>query len=225
MVSIRQLHQWQVSVKKAIEIQERLRERVVVKGNPCVQKVAGVDVGYSDGRLIAAVCIFKCSTPGVEHLEVGFAVDKVTFPYVPGLLTFREGPVILKAFRKIKNKPDVVLFDGQGICHPRRMGVATHLGIILDMPSIGCAKSSLCGIWKMPGEERGDFSFIYDEKTKEKIGAVLRTRTNVKPVFVSPGHKIGLKEGIDLVLRFSPKYRIPEPLRWAHGYANDYTVN
>lgn len=225
MVSIRQLHPWQVSVSEAIGIQERLRERIVVKGKPDIHKVAGVDVGYSDGKLAAAVCIFTWSRTDLDHVEVGIAEGKVTFPYIPGLLTFREGPVILKAFRKLKNKPDVILFDGQGICHPRRMGIATHLGIILDIPTIGCAKSSLCGTWKMPGKEKGSFSFIYDKKTSKKIGAVLRTRTNVRPVFVSPGYKIGLKESIKLILKFSPIYRIPEPLRCSHRYANSHSTN
>lgn len=228
MAFIGQLHPWRVSVGKAIEIQEELRGRGVSGEGPrIVKKVAGVDVGYSDRRIVAAICVFRWSGApmpkhgsGLDHLETVIATSEVSFPYVPGLLTFREGPVILKAFRKIKNKPDVILFDGQGICHPRRMGIATHLGIILDIPSIGCAKSSLCGIYRVPDKEKGSFSFIYDEKTGEKLGAVLRTRAGIKPIFVSPGYKINLRQCIDLVLRLCPKYRIPEPLRYAHREAN-----
>lgn len=221
MVSIRQLHPWKVSIPKAIKIQEELKKRIVLKSRPFpVEKVAGVDVGYFGNKIIAAICVYGCARRSLAHLiEVRTAIARVSFPYVPGLLTFREGSVIIKAFRKIKNKPDLILFDGQGICHPRRMGIATHLGIILDIPSIGCAKSSLCGIYKIPGTKKGSFSFIYDERTNEKIGVVLRTRAGVKPMFVSPGYKINLRQCIELVLRLCPKYRIPEPLRCAHKYA------
>lgn len=218
MVLVRQLHPWRVSLKRALEIQKLLKKRTDLKRMPLsIKKVAGVDVSYSGDRLTAVVCVFKCSRTGLKNLiEVGTAVSKISFPYVPGFLTFREGPVILKAFRKIKNRPDVILFDGQGICHPRRMGEAAHLGVILDTPSIGCAKSSLYGIYKMPAKEKGSFSFIYDKKTGEKLGAVLRTRAEVRPIFVSQGYKTGLRQCIDLVLRLCSKYRIPEPLRYAH---------
>lgn len=220
MVSIRLLHPWRVSVESAIKIQEELRNRVILMDvHKTVEKIAGVDVGYKRGKIISAVCIFRCLERGLEHLETQVAENTLSFPYIPGLLTFREGPVIIKAFRRIKNKPDVILFDGQGVCHPRRMGIATHLGIILDIPSIGCAKNPLCGIWQMPGLQRGSFSFIYDNETNEKIGAVLRTRAGVRPIFVSPGYKITLKESIDLALQVS-RYRIPEPLRYAHREAN-----
>lgn len=218
MVFIRQLHLWQVSVKKALLIQEKLRENIA---SPLPSphswgegRVAGVDVGFSGDLLTAAVCVFKF--PKLDLIEVKTATLKASFPYVPGLLAFREGPVILKAFGEIRNIPDVILFDGQGICHPRRMGIATHLGIILDIPSIGCAKSHLYGIYEMPDEERGSFSFVYDKESSERLGAVLRTRTNVNPIFVSPGHKMGIKNSIDLVLRLCPRFRIPEPLRYAH---------
>lgn len=216
MVSIRRLHPWQVSVEKAIEIQNGLQKKTEKGTVPLFKKVAGVDVGYSGNVLKAAVCVFS----GLNLIEVKTATAKVSFPYIPGLLTFREGPVVIKAFRKIKNKPDLILFDGQGICHPRRMGIAAHLGIILDIPSIGCAKSSLCGVWKMPGVSRGSFSFIYDGATREKLGAVLRTRAGVRPIFVSPGYKIGLEQSIELVLSLCPRYRIPEPLRLAHRFSN-----
>lgn len=215
MVFIRRLHPWQVSVEKAIEIQNRLQKKIKKGTVPFFKNVAGVDVGYSGNVLKAAVCVFN----GLGLIEIRTATAKVYFPYIPGLLTFREGPAVLKVFKKLNNKPDVILFDGQGICHPRRMGIATHLGIILDIPSIGCAKSSLCGVWKMPGVSRGSFSFIYDRITREKLGAVLRTRADVRPIFVSPGYKISLKQSIELVLSLCPKYRIPEPLRWAHRYA------
>jgi deoxyribonuclease V len=138
--------------------------------------------------------------------------------------------VIISAFRKLQNKPDLVLFDGQGICHPRQMGIATHLGIILNLPSIGCAKSHLCGAYQMPKDTKGSFSYIYpptksfamgvyNSNTREVLGVALRTRQQVKPLFVSCGHKISLKQAIKVTLKLCPKYRIPEPLRYAHQLA------
>jgi len=184
---------------------------------PKVQSIAGVDVAFVDDEAVCAVCVFNY--PKLNLVETTKAKNKISFPYVPGLLTFREGPIILCAFRKLKNKPDLVLFDGQGICHPRQMGIATHMGIILNIPSIGCAKSSLYGIYEMPEEDKGSYSFIYDKDTKEILGVALRTRRQVKPLFVSCGYKITLSQAITLILEFCPKYRIPEPLRYAHNFS------
>lgn len=209
-------------MQDAFKIQEKLRKKIVLGNRDIsIEIFASVDVGFFNDTAIAAVCVFGCSRFRLGPLlEVEIAKDKISFPYIPGLLTFREGPVILKAFSKVKNRPDVILFDGQGICHPRRMGIATHMGIILNTPSIGCAKSPLYGIYRVPNREKGAFSYIYDKDTHEILGAALRTRTNVKPIFVSPGYKISLKQSIDLVLKLCPKYKIPEPLRYAHKEAS-----
>ena len=219
------LHFWRVSVQKAIQIQKNLRKRIILNDNlPEIQRIAAVDVAFSDNQAICAICVFDF--PDLNILETVRAKKKISFPYIPGLLTFREGPAILAAFKKLETKPDLVLFDGQGICHPRRMGIATHLGIILNIPSIGCAKSHLHGVYKMPGENKGDFSFIYPAKKninnkKEILGVALRTRSYVKPLFVSCGYRISLNSAIKLILKLSLKYRIPEPLRYAHRMAQD----
>jgi len=137
------------------------------------------------------------------------------FPYIPTLLTFREGPVLLECFRSLKNNPDLIIFDGQGIAHPRRMGIAAHLGILLGKASIGCAKSRLYGECKNPGNKKGDFCYLRS-RDGTKIGAVLRTRAGVKPIFVSPGYMIDIEDSIEIVLRCCSKYRIPEPIRMSH---------
>lgn len=212
------LHPWKVNIKRAIEIQEGLRKRIILKQSlKPLEKIAAVDVAFFDDEAKAVVCIFNIAD--LRLIETKTVRGKIGFPYVPGLLTFREGPLILKAFEKIKTRPDIVLFDGQGTCHPRHMGIATHLGILLDIPSIGCAKSSLYGIYKMPDNTRGSYSFIYDRDTDGVLGIVLRTRTSVKPVFVSCGYKVTLKQAKELILALTPKFRIPEPLRWAHRLA------
>jgi len=214
------LHPWRVSIQEAISIQKNLRKRIILSNKlPKIQRLAGVDVAFSDDETVCAVCVF--TYPELNLIETIKARKKTPFPYVPGLLTFREGPVILEAFRRLKNKPDLVLFDGQGICHPRQMGIATHLGIILDIPSIGCAKSHLYGVYKMPKEDKGSYSFINDKNTNEVLGVVLRTRSRVKPIFVSCGYKVLLMPAIKLILKFCPKYRIPQPLRYAHQIAED----
>ena len=212
------LHPWKVSARQAVSIQQKLRNRLII-GNrmPEIRKIAGVDVAFSDKQAFCAVCVFDY--PDLNLIETKTAKSKINFPYVPGLLTFREGPVILEALRKIKHKPDLVLFDGQGICHPRRMGIAAHMGLFLNIPSIGCAKSHLYGAFKMPGKNKGAFSFIHEIKTNEVLGIALRTRKNIKPIFVSCGYKSSLMQVKYLILSLCPKYRIPQPLRYAHQKA------
>ena len=156
------------------------------------------------------------SLPELQVIEP-YAERPITFPYVPGLLSFREAPVILDALAQLKTRPDVLMLDGQGIAHPRRLGIAAHLGVILDHPTVGCAKSRLTGKYEEPGEEKGSYTWLRDGE--EIIGAVLRTRSRVKPVFVSVGNKISLDSAIDLVLRCTDRYRLPEPTRWAHRLA------
>lgn len=152
--------------------------------------------------------------PRLEILEKKFFVSQVVFPYIPGLLSFREAPLLLGALAKIKREPDIILFDGQGIAHPRRMGIATHLGLFLEKPTIGCAKSLLVGKYLHPGGRKGSYSLLEDKG--EVIGAAVRTRKEKKPVFVSPGDGIDLMTSIEIVLRCTGRYRLPEPLRQAH---------
>ena len=209
------LHPWNVDIKEAIKIQEGLRKRIILKNRiKKLENVAATDVGFLKDKAKGVVCIFDFST--LKLIEFNTAIKTIDFPYIPGFLSFYEGPVILEAFEKTKNIPDLILFDGHGICHPRRMGLATHLGIILDIPSIGCAKDLFFGVFDMPSINKGSFSYIYDKYNKEILGIALRTQTNIKPIFVSCGYKIDLDTAKDIVIKLTKKFRIPEPLRIAH---------
>ena len=218
---IRKYHPWQVTYREAVAIQEGLRRRLVRSGplgRP--ELVAGADVSYSKhtDRVYAGVILL--SFPALEVVETVTYADKAGFPYIPGLLTFREGPVLLHAFAGLKRRPDVVIFDGQGYAHPRRMGLASHMGILLDVPSVGCAKSRLVGEYAEPGPEAGEWTPLTDGR--ETLGRVLRTRSRVKPVFVSVGHKLGLAGATKLLLACGRGYRLPEPTRRAHHLVNDF---
>lgn len=218
-MEIKELHRWDVTPKEAINIQERLRERVsTIDSFAEIRLIAGADVSYTkDGDFVhAAVGVF--SFPDLILLEQRTATIKTSFPYVPGLLTFREGPALIECFKKIENIPDAIIFDGQGVCHPRRMGIASHMGVLLDTPSIGCAKSHLYGEFIMPAENKGSYTYIHDQDGSV-VGACLRTRTDVKPVFVSIGHMVSLKTAVDITLRCATRYRMPEPSRFAHTLA------
>jgi len=183
------IHSWEVSPQEAIKIQKDLKSNISLKKSfSKIDKIAGVDVSYYQNKMIAGVIIFEF--PNLKIIEKQSFVSSINFPYIPGLLTFREGPSILSAFKKIKNEPDIILFDGQGIAHPRRMGIATHLGLFLNRPTIGCAKSRLSGKYTSVGEEKGDYTPL--KEGEEVLGVVLRTRKGVKPIFLSPGHKIDL---------------------------------
>lgn len=173
--------------------------------------VAGVDTAYHQDMACAAVAVF--SLADLKVMEEVVAAQPSRFPYVPGLLSFREGPVILKALNRLKTAPDVLMFDGQGIAHPRRFGLASHIGLLTDIPAIGCAKTRLIGEFREPQRTRGSTSNLTD--TGETIGAVVRTRTGVKPVFVSIGHCMDLDSCIRVVLESCRGYRLPEPLRLA----------
>jgi deoxyribonuclease V len=179
-----------------------------------VSVVAGADAAFSWTDDLVFAAVVTMSFPELKSLEMRTAVKKGIFPYVPGLLTFREGPALLEAFRKLEKKPDLIFFDGQGLAHPRRLGLASHLGLFLDTPSIGCAKTRLVGRHKPPPEEKGNWTELTDKG--ELVGAVLRTRTGVSPVFVSVGHRIDLDSAISLTLSACGKYRLPEPIRKAH---------
>jgi len=197
-------------------IQERLREQVHL--GPCtvpIHRVAGMDVSVKGGDAQAAVALL--SFPDLEPLEAKTARQPAGFPYVPGLLAFREGPVVLAALEKLEAKPDVLLFDAHGLAHPRRMGLATHLGLLLDLPAIGCAKSRLCGEHGAVPPQRGGWVPLVDGE--EIIGAVVRTRSNVRPVYVSIGHRVDLDSAVRVVLFCCARYRLPQPIRWAHQIA------
>ena len=219
-MKIKQLHSWRVDYKKAIQIQENLRELLTFeKYTGKIQTIAGTDVSYDkhSGRFYAGVVVFKLNKQ-LELIEEATAVGKARFPYIPGLLSFREAPILLMAFRKLKNNPDIVLFDGQGIAHPRHFGLASHMGLILDKPSIGCAKSRLVGEYGSVENTAGAYSkLIYENKI---VGVVLRTKKNTKPVFISPGHRTNLTFAIRIVLKTCCGYRIPEPTRQAHLLVN-----
>ena len=180
-----------------------------------VSRVAGTDVSASKGsdRVWAGAVV--CSYPDLHVLDEAWTEGKSSFPYIPGFLSFREIPALLETLKQLKTWPDVILCDGQGTAHPRRMGLASHLGVLLDWPTIGCAKRRLIGEFSDLAQRKGSFSFLRHHE--QVIGAAARTRVGVKPVFVSPGHRITLEESLEIVFRCSPKYRIPEPIRSAHN--------
>jgi len=211
-------HQWDLSPGEAKTLQSQLAGRVIAETtfDPSgVRTVAGVDVSFRKGVARAAVVILRLADLEPVDCAVGEAL--VTFPYIPGLLTFREGPSVLKALEQLRIWPDLLVFDGQGIAHPRRIGLAAHMGVILDRPSIGCAKSRLTGTHADPGDDVGDWEPLADEG--EIIGAVVRSRAGVKPLYVSIGHRVDLPTAIDLVLRCTRGYRLPETTRYAHKVA------
>jgi len=209
------LHSWKVNVEEAIQIQQNLRNRIILqKTFSEVKTIGGGDVAYSEDRNSLFAAIVVLSFPKMETLEIANAHGEIPFPYIPGLLSFREGPILIKAFQKLKIKPDVMIFEGQGIAHPRGIGLASHMGLWLDLPSIGCTKTPLLSDFIYPDPSKGSFESIRREG--EEVGAVLRTKDKVKPLFVSPGHRIDLPTSIQLILDTCQGYRTPEPLRKAH---------
>lgn len=211
-----------LNIEQAIKLQEKLKEEIILQApfssSEEIKTIAGSDLHFSLGDKFAYAGIVVLSFPEMEILESVVLKRKVSklFPYLASLLSFREIPYLIPAFKKLKIEPDVIFCDGQGIAHPRKMGLATHLGIILDKPTVGCAKSLLYGRYeKMPESFKGSYNYLKGMKG-EIIGAVLRTKDNVRPVFVSPGHKMNLKLAIEIVLKCCPQYRLPEPLRYAH---------
>jgi len=216
----RKLHPWNVTPAEGKKIQEELRERVVLHDDfSRVDLIAGADLSLDKRSNMGFAGVIVYAFPDLDEVERRHARCKLTMPYIPGLLAFREAPALLRAFAKVEHEPDVIMFDGQGIAHPRGMGIATHMGMILDKPTIGCAKSRLIGSFEEPGPEVGDHSRLaQDGKT---IGVVLRTRRNVKPIFVSQGHKISLKTCVDITLQCSDGYRIPKPTREADRFVGE----
>jgi len=213
---IRRLHDWQVTPAEARAIQTALGPRVELKPLPdCMGLVAGADVSVGRERelVFAAVLVFRF--PALDVIEEAVACQPASFPYVPGLLSFREGPALVAAFRKLKRTPDLVIFDGQGLAHPRRLGLACHMGLWLGLPTIGCAKSRLIGEYCDPGPHRGEESPLRDGG--EQIGVVLRTRDRVRPVYVSPGHLCDFASSAQAILDCCRGFRLPEPTRQAHA--------
>jgi deoxyribonuclease V len=216
----RRLHPWTVSIPRARRIQERLRDDLRLAPLPPAthpRHVAGADVSFERGSDVIYGAVVVLSYPHLELVETACSVDRARFPYVPGYLSFREIPVLLKAFRKIRQVPDLILCDGQGIAHPRMFGLASHLGMILETATIGCAKSRLVGEYREPARARGSSSpLTFDGR---RVGSVLRTRDGVSPVFVSPGYGIDTRTAVRIVLACS-RLRIPEPTRQAHMAVN-----
>lgn len=205
-------HPWDVSEKEALQLQQELANKIVKQDQfDDIRLVAGVDVAYGkeNDRLVAAVVVLNADT--LEVVETAVAEDTAQFPYIPGLFSFRELPPLIKAFAKLKNTPDLVVCDGQGYAHPRRFGLACHLGVVFDVPAIGCGKTRLLGEHQEPGIERGADEPLIDNG--EVIGKVLRTQTGVNPIYVSIGHKLSLDMACQWVLKLAPKYRLPETTR------------
>jgi deoxyribonuclease V len=212
-------HPWEVTPKEAIAIQNELRRFVICEDQIDVLRcVAGIDVGFEEGGRISQAAVVALRFPELEIVETVVARRATSFPYVPGLLSFREVPVILEALSRLSAAPDLLFCDGQGYAHPRRCGLACHLGLATGLPAIGVAKSRLIGEHQVVGEERGAWQPLIDDG--EVIGAALRTRVGAKPVFVSIGHKVSLETAIDLTIGCTGSYRIPEPTRLAHMLAS-----
>jgi len=212
-------HPWDLSPKEARSLQLELAGRLICSDDfSGPNLVAGVDVSYAKKSNLSYAGVVVFSYPELAVVERKSAIRKTTFPYVPGLLTFREGPAILAAFARLEHEPDLIIFDGQGQAHPKAFGIAAHMGLLLDRPSIGCAKKKLCGSYQEPGAEPGSTApNVYKERT---VGMVVRTKEKVKPVFVSPGHRISLSSSVDFVLATCRGYRLPEVTRQAHNFVN-----
>jgi deoxyribonuclease V len=220
-MKINEIHSWQVERTGLADLQRELAMRIVEKQIPAQLKlVAGIDVSYNRGSDIFYAAAVVVRIKDMETVEIATATAIATFPYIPGLLSFREGPVALKVLELLESTPDVVIFDGHGKAHPRRLGLASHIGLFLDVPTIGCAKSLLIGSYREPSPRKGSACNLVDKQ--ETIGKVLRTRDHVKPVFVSTGNNADLDSAVALVKKCCAGYRLPEPTRRAHLAVNEY---
>jgi deoxyribonuclease V len=216
---MRRTQTWPTGIAEARAIQESLRGKVVARDRlGKIGTVAGIDVGFEKRGTVTRAAVVVLDFPGLAPVEQAVARQPTRFPYVPGYLSFREAPAVLAALKKLRTRPDLLLCDGQGLAHPRRFGLACHLGLLLDIPSIGVAKSRLIGMHGEVPEQKGGWAALEDDG--EVIGAVLRTRTGVKPVYVSIGHRISLATAIDHVMRCTTRYRLPETTRYAHRLAS-----
>ncbi len=215
VVKVMDLHSWQVSPAEALDLQLRLASQVSRSNEVATPRfIAGVDISVNRARGVATGAVVVLNYPELRLVETQVVAGEVTFPYVPGLLSFREAPLTLAACEKLSLVPDLILVDGQGVAHPRRMGLASHLGLFLDTPTIGCAKSRLCGRHYVPGDQPGSYTELVDRD--ETIGVALRTKLRTKPVYVSIGHRVDLEAAIYWVLECCRGYRLPEPTRLAH---------
>ena len=215
-------HSWSVTPEEAVALQKELRSQIVADRSldlDAIGLVAGVDVSVKNDRSQAAVVV--ATYPEFRVVETVRAQQPTPFPYIPGLLSFREGPVLEEAFARLNTEPDVFLFDGMGIAHPRRCGIACHLGLWLERPTIGCGKTLLSGRYRDLGAEKGSAAPLVHRG--ETIGVALRTRAGTNPMFISPGHLADIPSAAELVLRCAPKYRLPEPIRLAHAAAGQFT--
>ena len=214
-MKIRQLHPWNITPQEAIKIQKELCSCVILENlSQTVKCVAGTDVAFSKKTNTAWACVVMLSFPELIKTDEACIKGKTRFPYIPGLLSFRELPFILEALKKLRIEPDLIFCDGQGIAHPRGLGLASHLGILIEKPTIGCAKTRFVGEFAEVGQNRGDYSYLLYKG--RKVGAVVRTRSGVKPLFISPGYAISMDDAVRLILKCGGRYRIPEPIRQAH---------
>ena len=218
---IHRRHAWTVTPEEAVALQRTLR-REIISDRPIaldtVRLVAGVDVSVRTDQSQAAVVVV--TFPDFRPIETVLARGPTPFPYIPGLLSFREGPVLEEAFERLQNEPDVFLFDGMGTAHPRRIGIACHMGLWLEKPTVGCGKTLLCGRYGPLSDEKGASAPLVDRG--ETIGAAVRTRDAKNPMFISPGHLADIPTAVELVLHCAPKYRLPEPIRLAHRAAGAF---
>lgn len=212
-------HRWDLTPKEAVALQRELAPLVeqTDRLGP-IQRVAGIDVGFEDGGLVTRAAVAVLSFPGLQPLEQAIARQPTRFPYVPGLLSFREVPAVLAALAQLSTRPDLLLVDGQGLAHPRRLGIACHLGLLTGLPSIGVAKTRLTGEEAEPGPAKGDWVPLLHKG--ETIGAILRTRPGVKPLYISGGHRVSLATAIRYTLACTGRYRLPETTRAAHRLAS-----
>ncbi len=212
-------HPWDVTPAEAIAIQQRLRDQVILSDQMTeVEYVAGVDVGFEAAGKITRAAVAVLTFPALSLCESAISRTPTRFPYVPGLLSFREAPAIIEALEKLDHLPQLILCDGQGIAHPRRLGIASHIGVVTGIPAIGVAKTRLTGEHGDLPAKKGNHVHLIDRG--EIVGALLRSRTGVKPVYVSAGHKICLKTAIGFVMQCLTRYRLPETSRWAHRLAS-----
>lgn len=214
------VHSWNLSPAEAVALQRELRAQLILNDQlGIVRRVAGLDVGFEADGTIARAAVAVLRYPELEVLETAIARRPTEFPYIPGLLSFRELPAVLDALKQLREPPDLLLCDGQGIAHPRRFGIASHLGLLVDIPSIGVAKTRLCGAHDALPDQRGAWTPL--RVSNEIIGAALRTRPGVKPLYISPGHRINLETAITYVMACCTRYRLPETTRHAHRLASE----
>ncbi len=217
---VKPIHPWDISKDDAIPLQKRLAQQtqlIPLKKKPKI--VAGTDISFQDDIAYAGAVLFKL--PNLDPIDSFIYEGTVSFPYVPGLLSFREAPVLLELFKLVKPTPDLVFIDGHGLAHPRKFGLACHIGLFLQKPTIGCGKSRLYGSFEEPPAAKGSHTKLLNP-SEEPIGAAIRTRERCKPIFVSPGHLIDLDDSITWTLKCVTKYRVPEPTRIAHNFVTDY---